>query len=839
MENTAPRAPSERAEAKAGAPAQRVEAKPNPHAERDPDLGDPSAGEPRAAPRTAGRPAPQAPEGGSSHASVAADNLQAQTLYAAGTINNHYHGRLEVERATHAQWKPLPWPDVLGRKITSVGEQAVKASLILKHSRLLVLSGEPELGKATLALDIIRRAAKDRATLCEVLQCHALDATMNVPLEAWAADPAYRDRAVLLKDAFAHGNASLRGLGRRLSREQLAQLTEALGRANMFVVVTSDTAALPPEWRSVADELCCELSPPPHDVLRRHLNDEIAGFAARPRVGPAPALQLDDEQRAQLPAALRTIPRLIRFSRHYFEALACGRSTIAAALRDFDSLTHWFMIELRDGAPAAWCLAFALCLLEADPAVRTVPWAAVMALAGLLARHLRHSIPSWKGRQPPFVEPDETLLAAARMEIVADTSANGDHVRFLDDRYGVDLWRVLAQSGRALLWTIYPLLATHVDRRGLFWLDTMTALGRIGAIDGMARLDQPLRRLAGTTSRLDHLALGRLLVGVLAGADDRPSQPPGSSACFESCVRSLRTGAEHGSAWPFMLAMREIGLGNLTRAVREMVDVTQKRIGPRLSGLDALHRMLVSALGKQRDALGGLSKNVEVARQLDRSMNESLRELFGLVFDSEIVDLLDAARFATIGLCFGRNPVEVCIAFLPHLETDTTSAVTAPDPAIGCIVAMLFFAGGPDAVFSVIDRDEFAQQASIVGGTALKQSRVILGLADDPSGRAGPFARFLACTFESLSALPPAIGGPMRDHLLLRVKRWCRDGVRATPTTPAVKELLCRLRGDARSSLSTAVTTLLRSDEEFRKAGGPLRALAVDVLTDHIERRRT
>lgn len=835
MENTAPRAHGERAEAKAGAPAQNVEAKVSPHVERDPNRGDPSAGEPRAAPRTASRPAPQAPEAGSSHVSVAADNLQAQDLYTVGSMNGQtiiigstINGRLEVERPTHAQFKPLPWPDVLGRKITSAGKQAVDAFQILMQRRLLVLSGEPELGKATLALEIIRRTAKDQAPLCEVLQCHALEATINVPLEAWAADPAYRDRALLLKDAFAHGNASLRGLGRRLSREQLDQLTEALGQANMFVVVTSDTAALPPEWRSVADELCCELSPPPHDVLRRHLNDEIAGFAARPRVGPA--LQLDDDQRAQLLAALRTIPRLIRFSRHYFEALACGRSTIVAALRDFDSLTHWFMIELRDGAPAAWCLAFAMCLLKADPAVRCVPWAAVMALAGLVARHLRHSIPSWKGRQPQFVEPDETLLAAARMEIVADTSANGDHVRFLDDRYGADLWRVLAQSGRALLWTIYPLLTTHVDRRGLFWLDTMTALGRIGAIDGMSRLDQPLRRLAGATSRLDHIALGRLLVGVLAS---------GSSACFESCVRSLRIMAERASAWPFMLAMREIGLVDLTRAIREMVDLTQRRIRPRLSGLDALHRILVGALGKQRDALRGLTENVEITRQLDRSMDESLRALFGLIFDPEIVDLLDAARFAAIGLCFGRNPVEVCIAFLPHLETDSTIAVSAPDPATGCIVAMLFFAVDPDAVFSVIDRDEFKQQASIVGGTVLKQSRVTLGLAEDPSGRAGPFARFLACTFESLSALPPAIGGPMKDHLLQCVKRWCRDAVRAAPTTPAARELLCWLRGDAHSSLSAAVTTLLRSDEEFRKPGGPLRALAVDVLTDNIERRRT
>lgn len=799
-----------------------AEQRPRPRDERNP-ASPPAAGEPSPARRDVNRAPPRAAAPGSSHVEVNADKIEAGTFYNNPTFINN-----GAERTTQAQYKVLAWTDVGERKVSIDGDDTLKAVVILRNRRLLVLRGEPELGKATLALDVIRRAVE--APLIAVLQFQDLETTANVALEDWAGDANYQGRALLFKDAFAGGNASLHGLGRRLSREQVDQLTRTLRDANMFVVFTSDAAALPPEWRGVADELCCEVSAPSESGLRRHLEAEIESFATRPRFGPMVTLQLDSESRARLLRATRTIPRLIRFSRHYFEAIACGRSTVAAALRDFDSLGHWFMLELRDRDPAAWCLAFATCLLAADSAVRRVPWSAAIALAGLLARHLRHTISGWRGREPRFVEPDEALLGAARMEIAADpSSSDGDQVRFQDDRYPADLWRVLTQSGRALLWTVYPLLAAQVERRRPpLWLPLMAALGRIAAIDGWSRIEQPLQGLAAATASLDHLALGRFLVGVKAS---------GADASVDRCVDALRTKAQSTSAWPFMLAMREIGLGDLPRAVREMVDVTQRRIRPRLSGFDALQRALVDALDKRRDASSVAHESAEVTRLLDQEKHDSLNALFALVFDAEIVDFLDAARFATIGLCCGRSPVEVCIAFLPHLEVDPALAVTAPDATLGCIVAMLFFARGEDAVFSVIDRDELKLKTMTSGRAELRYSRVILGLVADPVGRAAPFARFLGCTFDSLSALPLSIGQPMKDHLLACIKRWCREAVRGVQTTAASKELLCCLRSNAGPSLAAAVTVLLRTDDDFRKPGSPLQRLAVDVLLEGDARR--
>jgi hypothetical protein len=858
MENKAPRAQDQRAAPPPSAPADmkadvRAERASNPGAlpaaappasPRDANRAAPHAGSQdanRAAPQDPSRGAPSPPAAGAPSVSVAAASVLAENMYT-GQYVGQYAGQTIIvgstingwrgsERPTKAQPTIISWAKILERNVSIDAGEIRRASLILKHRRLLILSGEPALGKAWLASAIIRRAAEDGRPLREVLEFEEIAASVNVQLDAWANDPEYRDRAFVFKDAFAHPNASLRSLSRRLNREQLEQLTLSLGEANMFIVLTADaidTDALPPEWRGAADQLHCALSRPSETVLQGYLSDEIARFAAKP-FGHGTTLHLDDTQREQLVRSLRTIPRIIQFSSFYFDAIASGRTTITAAVRDFDNRKKWFMTELRDGNPAAWCLTLATCLLHADPTVKQVPWAASMSLANLLARHLRNCIPSWKGRQPAFIDPDETLLAAARMTMVdksekesEDEWHDGDQVRFEDRSYGTELWRVLADSGRALLSTIYPALATHAGRRGTFWLDTMTVLGRIGAIDGTSRLGSPLHNLATATTPLEHVALGRLLVGVLAS---------GNSACFETCVDLLRATAAACGPRPFMLAMREVGLSDLSRAVREIVNFTEKRIRPLLSDLDAFHRVLVAALGARRDAVGVVNESIEITRQFDRDANESLREIFGLIFDDAIVELLDAARFAIIGLCFGRIPVEVCNAFLPHLDSDSTISVAAPDPVIGCVVAMLFFAGTRDAVFSVIDRDEFKKTATSAARKTPKLSRVTLGLAEDLSGCVAPFARFLTCTFESLSALPRPIGQPMKAHLLQCVKHWCRDAVRTTYTTPAVKELLCQLRSDTRSPLSDAVTSMLRSDEEFRKQGGPLRTLAVDVIT--------
>jgi len=183
-----------------------------------------------------------------------------------------------------------------------------------------------------------------------------------------------------------------------------------------------------------------------------------------------------------------------------------------------------------------------------------------------------------------------------------------------------------------------------------------------------------------------------------------------------------------------------------------------------------------------------------------------------------------------IGLCFGVDPVEVCIAFLPHLERDRTIALTAPDPVIGCLVAIVFFALGRDAVFTVIDRDHYRVAPAGAGPSAPALSRVVDGLAADPAGRIDRFARFLIATFEALAALPQQIGPPISDHLVACVERWCRDAVRTAQTEPPLAALLRRLRADPHAPLGRAVTDLLRS-EDFRKRDSPLQALAVDVLT--------
>src|SRR5262249_11724912 len=123
--------------------------------------------------------------------------------------SNYYSGS-GVEAEPHVRFQRLPWSEVHGRQVWCDGEQVRKAALLLKHRRLVVLFGEDQLGKATIAREVIRRAAADHASLHELLQSEQPQATVSVSLEDWAHDADFRGRALVLKDAFVHDNVSLR-----------------------------------------------------------------------------------------------------------------------------------------------------------------------------------------------------------------------------------------------------------------------------------------------------------------------------------------------------------------------------------------------------------------------------------------------------------------------------------------------------------------------------------------------------------------------------------------------------------------------------------------------------
>jgi hypothetical protein len=716
------------------------------------------------------------------------------------------------------RYKTLSWTKVVEQVKEEISiESELRASPILKARRLLVISGASGLGKATSARAIICDTAKEQGVTPDVLLFDDPDAASNLSIDDWTADPSYHNHVLLLKDAFSGASTNLRRSGRRLQREHLDQLTNDLHSKGMFVVLTSGEDALPTEWK--AANIHYPMTAPSKEVLRRHLDKEIDRIANKPRYG-SPPLKIDEGQRQELLEKLEklgTIPRLIVFSDQYFEEIALRRITVEMALRNFEAPTQWFLRGLRDSAPAAWCLAFATCLLQADPTLKPVPWSLAMRLADVIARRLCSCIPSWRGKQPQFLDPDEELLHSARMVIELDEHRGCDCVRFRDDTYPDKLWKALVDAGRGLLSMICPVLATLAERQSELWLPTMTILGRISAIDTIPHFDRYMEVLVKAPGPDHHLALGRFLAGVLAS---------GNTAGWERCKAWLRSRAESIGPRPFMLAMYEVGRHDLALAVREMIGVAERRIRPHLPGFAARHRLRSEAIATLRSAIGTLNDGVARTASIDRETGESLREAFGQLFDNGIEDLLEA----TVGLCLAHNPVEVCITFLPHIAVDTMISVSGPNPVVGCIVAMLFFADARDAVFSVLGREEYKARASEPGPDGPKISLVALGLASDPAGLVGPFARFLSDSFDALAALPRPVGSPMQAQLVRCVKMWIRDASRNRRTTPAIKELLCQLR-DHKSSLSAALMMMLRSDEDFRKPGSPLRTLAVDILT--------
>jgi hypothetical protein len=791
------------------------------------------AGDPEPAPANAAPPPieaptdtpPEAADAGPGAPVVNAQNVNAGVMYSAQ--QQTFQVLAAGPRQTRARFQARTWPSVHHQRI--VGESTWRqAEYMLRRRRLLLVGGDPELGKATLALSILRKAVDDEPPQ-ELMLCSELEDTIVVSLDRWAREPRYRRKAVLLKDGFANGNLSLVQLGARLTREYLDELTRALKAAGMFVIITSDRERVPTEWRSLHEEIYYEAALPSEAELLEFLNRELTDYAHRLQLGPQHRLELSEEQQRTVVSQIKTIPGLLRFRRNSFDALARKKLTLEQALDGFGDLTRWLMLELRDRDPAAWCLAFATCLLVADPLVRSVPWIHAVMLAEELSQWLEGRVPNWRRKRPrAFVEPDELLLQRAGLEFAEDAadSSRGDHVRFCDESYPARLWQVLSRSGRGLLWTIAPLLESHArSAESPLRASALVALGRAGSKYGVGSLLHRTRVLSRSDDLNDQVLLGRFLVGVDAG---------GSNLCLAPCLELLReaANAEKPRPWPFVIALRELGVKDPALAVREIATLAQYWACPRLSDLNAVHRALASLEASRTSAAAEANATVETARRARKRHRAVLSWAMDKMFEGGAIEVLAASVFAITGLCFGRNPAEVCALFLPDMGRSTALSLTPEDPTFGCVVAILFFE--QFGVFSILER--YPELAGDEPG-GLKQSRVPVGLADD-NARIEPFAEFLTASFDGLSLLPSPIAQPCQDHLLRLVKHWCHDAVRTTPTRDGVGRLLHCLRRDPATALAPALTSMLKDDESFRKPGSPLQTLARDALTGAFGERR-
>src|SRR6187402_2404449 len=130
-----------------------MEAESAPHAPVEPQAAPgveaPAQAQPKA-PDDSKEPRAVTAEPGSTTVSVASESLQADTFYAVGNQTNVYVAAGQA-RQTRATFEKRGWTEIAAQKISLDEESELRATVVLRSRRLLVVAGEAELGKATLA----------------------------------------------------------------------------------------------------------------------------------------------------------------------------------------------------------------------------------------------------------------------------------------------------------------------------------------------------------------------------------------------------------------------------------------------------------------------------------------------------------------------------------------------------------------------------------------------------------------------------------------------------------------------------------------------------------------
>jgi hypothetical protein len=350
----------------------------------------------------------------------------------------------------------------------------------LETCRVVILRGEPEIGKTSLALKLASRLKGGRPALL----CRSIERNMRVDLEGLAGgDHDFRGRVLILENAFATRNPELVRLVSRFGSLQASYVRRLAKSESFWILTTSD---LPETDQSLAALGVLQDVPRPRvDLLvegfqkalldAKSQSDDIAEAVSGLLAAP--------EKLRLLVEKLATFPRLARFVRESLPRMARGDVTLEQALARMDDPRQWLWRDLPEDLEA-WSAVLTLTLCSAAPLVRSVPWLQFEKLRHALHRSLHRELgrPRME-REPQELCRGEWTLERARAELVSAPFPEPDGVRFLDARCSEHLWRALLEQGQLVI-TVLPLLRKWAAEGEVFECQTAArALGRCGEHD--------------------------------------------------------------------------------------------------------------------------------------------------------------------------------------------------------------------------------------------------------------------------------------------------------------------------------------------------------------------
>ena len=716
---------------------------------------------------------------------------------------------------------------------------------ILVEKRILILSGESGLGKATTAIYLGSLVAEQAdagdvgAVSHKTYLIPTLERYVKIDLnEICECGDVPSNRFVIFKNALTRCNHDLLGFLTQLNEYSVGQFADRLKKDNSYLIFTvspSEAAHLQPNLGD--KDLHYELKHLSDELLSKGLERKLAQLAQSPRIASERLTQLQEpKQREHLIAGLKTMPRIARFAEYYLRDSGATEveADLGEAIRRSEDITYWFHHDLISDFDG-WCFTLSLglahCLNDAQGVswvdfeyLRRTVWQCLKRDPELFPPGLNsHDQPvgDFLEKPPPLL--DDIYLEKSRARVLKDPNSLADLIHFSEGSYSQKLWEILLKHHRRILTLLLPRLCEMAEDHTVKYDSKQRALcariiGRIGEIDPERVSLAVVDRWLNSANVGDRAAIGALYQGILASRDERyryafldlleslsasgntSGETTSDSRSGDQVVAekgSLLISAEKNRLLTAISVYSQLGSYDLSLAVKGLAGIAQAKLVPLMEDVQRIGRL------------------IERTRN-EFSQQTSANEALGLLIYQDMLSDLAARLYAQQGHIFVGVQYALCSL---ALNTDPVSVfkelrywIESSNQATGALVALMFLAGNGIAATLESRQVEISNsEPSLAERKTCNPLIAALTLGQDSVIE---MARFLVTIFESFSVkfiFPKEFMRYLRESFLFHLQAWVEESLPIESCRKANENLFAELMRVHKGVLFEPIYQLLNS----------------------------
>lgn len=658
------------------------------------------------------------------------------------------------------------------------------ASDLEKH-RVLLLTGERGLGKATMAVYLSMLMARRRKMGTNALRVEPLARTVHIDVEQVVANAEdFGSRATIFVDVFARRNRKLQDFFDGTARVGWEDLAGTLRANSAFLIFTGEMHDVD-KLRQLGSCLTCRAVPPlARDLVIRGTDLRIE-WLERKKLASDGHLRAVTAHRDRLIDELSSLQRVASF----LEVFPAGEPDLDAALRLFNDVGGlWFGKDLAADVDA-WCFALTLALAGSAGDANGVGWYEFEIIRRAITDRVKSDTELFPRRRRPESQQehemddrttgqslsDDLLVTRCRAEIGRDSSRLGDTVRFRDDSYATRIWQHAVTHNRRVLTLLVPPLRTLAEGPGDYGVRALAAqmIGRIGELDPFS-ISIPIVRHEWSRTERQRPLVGSLLQGMRASDNERYKQSAMGAIEALTVDRPGDARAESDGILTAISAYSQLGEENPDHAMERLGMIAVEKLAPAMADLNEIGRVVEIV---DRSLARTVSK-----QSAEDLLNHRFRlAQFAKARAGRRAAAIMAMTQAVVYLCLMGDSVQILCAMRAWISKGGLPG--------GTLVALLFLHGGiAEELESVA-----VNMRSLTGGKAT--SPIVLSLANGMDA-VEHFSAFLADVHFSINAaysLPGVLQQDLRESLEECLSRWARSAAAVPAHRDVVADLFVAL----------------------------------------------